>query len=161
ERYLSLLGELARIAQKVEQDLPQPHWVHLESAEVVFNFKRETVLILLGELASGADDLVDQRRELNRLRIEFELTGLDLRQVKHLVDQAEQVGAGCIHASERLGCLLGAEARRIGDHHLSQPDDGVERGAQLVADAGYELRLVLARLLELAVLLLYLIEQPH
>jgi len=38
---------------------------------------------------------------------------------------------------------------------------GVERRAQLVAHAGEELRLVLAGLLELAVLVLNLFEQPH
>ena len=78
--------------------------------------------------------------------IELELAGLDLGEVEHLVDEAEQVGAGAMHAAQRLLRLLGAEARRVGDHHLGEPDDGVERRAQLVAHAGEELRLVLARL---------------
>ena len=106
-------------------------------------------------------DLVDQRRELHRLRIELELAGLDLGQVEHLVDEAEQVSAGAVHALQRLQRLLRAEARRVGDHHLGQPDDGVERRAQLVAHAGDELRLVLARLCKLAVLVLDFVEQPH
>src|SRR5262249_425432 len=60
------------------------------------------------------------------------------------------------------GCgLLRAEARRGAEHHLGQPDDGVERRAQLVAHARKELRLVLARLLQLPALLLDFIEQPH
>ena len=80
--------------------------------------------------------------------IELELAGLDLGEVQHLVDEAEQVGAGAMHALERFQRLFGAEARRVGDHHLGQPDDGVERRAQLVAHAGDELRLVLARLLQ-------------
>src|SRR5262249_26248898 len=41
--------------------------------------------------------------------------------------------------------------RRVFDHHLGQSNDGVERRAQLVADAGDELRLVFARQLQLAV----------
>ena len=65
-----------------------------------------------------------------------------------------------LHAAQRLLRLLGAELRRVGDHHLGQADDGVERRAQLVAHAGEELRLVLARLGELAALLLDLAEQP-
>ena len=65
---LALLGELAGIAQQVEQDLPQPHGVHGERAEVVLGFDDEAVLVLLGELARGADDLVDQRREMHGLR---------------------------------------------------------------------------------------------
>ena len=77
---------------------------------------------------------------------ELELAGFDLGEVEHLVDEAEQVVAGAVHALERLLRFFGAEARRMADHHLGQSDDGVERGAQLVAHAGEELRLVLARL---------------
>jgi len=42
---------------------------------------------------------------------------------------------------------------------LRQPDDGVKRGAQLVAHAGDELRLVLARDLKLTALVLYFRER--
>ena len=66
-----------------------------------------------------------------------------------------------MHPPQRLGRLFGTEARRIGDHHLGQPDDGIERRAQLVAHAGDELRLVLAGLRQLPVLILDFVEQPH
>ena len=46
---------------------------------------------------------------------------------------------GAMHALQRLLRLFRAEARGIGDDHLGQPDDGVERRAQLVAHAGKEL----------------------
>ena len=49
-----------------------------------------------------------------------------------------------MNALQRFHRFFRAEPRRIGDHHLGQPDDGVERRAQLVAHAGEELRLVLA-----------------
>ena len=52
---LALLGELAGIAQQVEQDLPQPHGVDGERAEVLRRFDRQAVLVLLGELSRGAD----------------------------------------------------------------------------------------------------------
>jgi hypothetical protein len=41
------------------------------------------------KLARGADDVVDQLCKLHSLRIEFELAGLDLREVEHLVNEAE------------------------------------------------------------------------
>src|SRR5215216_1869280 len=82
--------------------------------------------------------------QFNRLGIEFELTGFDLREVKYLVDEAQEVGTGGIHTAQRLQRPFRAEPRRVGDHHLSQSDDGVERRAQLVAHAGEELRLVFA-----------------
>ena len=62
----------------------------------------EAVLVLLGELARSTDHLVDQRCELHGLRIELKFAGLDLREVEHLVDEAKQVGAGAIHALQRL-----------------------------------------------------------
>ena len=62
----------------------------------------QPILILLGELACGADDLFDQWCKLHGLRIEFELAGLDLREVEYLVDEAEQVVAGAIDALQRL-----------------------------------------------------------
>ncbi len=124
-------------------------------------FDDEPVLVLLGQLPGGADHLVDQRRQRHRLRTKLELAGLDLRQVQHLVDQPEQVGAGAMHAGERFLRLLGAEARRVADHHLGEPDDGVERRAQLMAHAGEELRLVLAGQFELAALVLDLVEQAY
>src|SRR6516165_9042545 len=58
---LTLFGELAGIAQQVEQYLPQPHGVHGEDTQVLLNVDNETVLVLLGKLSGGADDLVDQR----------------------------------------------------------------------------------------------------
>src|SRR6516165_7001412 len=66
-----------------------------------------------------------------------------------------------VHALQWLLRLLCAEARRIGDQHICEPDDGIERRAQLMAHAGDELRLVLARQLELTALVLDLAEQAR
>jgi hypothetical protein len=49
---------------------------------------------------------------MHGLRIEFELAGLDLGEVEHLVDEAEQVGTSAVHALQRLLRLFSAEARR-------------------------------------------------
>src|SRR5262249_17793593 len=97
------------------------------------------VISMLGKLSGCADDVVDQRRELDRLRIELQLSSLDLRQVEHLVDEAKKVSPRAVHALQWLLRLFCAEARRVFDHHLGQSDDGVERRAQLVADTGDEL----------------------
>src|SRR5262249_19180941 len=58
---LTLFGELAGIAQQVEQYLPQPHGVHGEGTQVLLGVDNETVLVLLRKLSGGADDLGDQR----------------------------------------------------------------------------------------------------
>src|SRR6516164_1541389 len=79
------------------------------------------------------------------LWVELELSGLDLRQVEHLVNEAKEMNPSAVHALQRLLRLFRAEPRGVRDHHFGQPDDGIERRAQLVAHAGDELRLVLAR----------------
>ena len=66
-----------------------------------------------------------------------------------------------VYAQQRLLRLFHAEARHIGDHHLGQADDGVERRPQLMAHAGDEFRLALARFRELAARVLDFLEQPH
>ena len=101
------------------------------------------------------------RAEFHRLGIELELAGLDLRKIEYLVDEAKQVGAGGVHTAQRFLRLFGAETRRVHDQHLGQADNRVERRSQLVAHAGEEIRLVLARLRQLAALVLDLAEQPR
>src|SRR5262249_40796108 len=88
---LAFFGELAGIAEQIEQDLPQPHGVDCQCAEVLLGVNDDAVLVLLGKLPGGADDLIDQRCELHGLRIELKLSGLDLREVEYLVDKPEQV----------------------------------------------------------------------
>src|SRR6516162_5286452 len=66
-----------------------------------------------------------------------------------------------VHALQWLLRLFRPEPLGVRDHHFGQPDDGIERRAQLVAHAGDELRLVLTRLCELATLVLDFVEQPH
>ncbi len=92
---------------------------------------------------------------------ERELAGLDLGQVEHVVDQAEQVLAVALDPLEHVAHLLGRFAVDAVADQLGVAEDGVERRAQLVAHIGEELRLVLARLRELPALVLDLVEQPH
>src|SRR5262249_39228336 len=114
-----------------------------------------------GELSRGADDLVDEPSQIHSLGVEFELACFNLREVQDLVDEAQEVGAGGIHTAQRLYGLFRPGARRVAYHHLGQADDGVEGRAQLVAHAGEELRLTLARLRQLAAFVLDFVEQPH
>src|SRR5215470_11003335 len=58
---LASLSELAGITEEIKQYLPQPHGVHGQCPEVLLGVNHEAVLVLLGQLSGGADDLVDQR----------------------------------------------------------------------------------------------------
>src|SRR5262249_54643297 len=59
QRDLALFGELASIAQQVEQDLPQPHGIHGQWAEALLTLDNQAILVLFGKLARRADDLID------------------------------------------------------------------------------------------------------
>src|SRR5215813_9798076 len=56
---LAFLGELARIAEEIEQDLPEPHGIDGQRTEALLRVNDEAVLVLLGKLSGGADDLLD------------------------------------------------------------------------------------------------------
>src|SRR4029450_10261749 len=129
---LALFGELAGIAQQVEQYLPQPHGIHGQWAEALLTLDDQAILVLLGKLARRADDLVDQRDQVDQLRMQLELASFDLREVEHLIDEAKEVLAGAVHALQRLLRFFCAKACRVANHHLGQTDDGVERRSQLV-----------------------------
>src|SRR5262249_30387410 len=54
------LSELARIAEKIEEYLPQPQGADGNCAGVLWRLDEGAVLVLLSELSGGADALVDQ-----------------------------------------------------------------------------------------------------
>src|SRR4029077_15703455 len=108
------------------------HGIDDQGAESFWAFDYESILILLRQLPRGADDVLKQRRQIHRFRTELKLAGLDLGEVEDLVDEAKKVGTSTVNPTQRLGRLFRAEARRIAHHHLGQPNDGIERSAQLV-----------------------------
>ena len=65
--------------------------------------------------------------------VERQLTGLDLGEVEHVIDQAEQVLAVGVQAIEHLTHLFGRLAIDIVEDELGVAQDGIEGGAQLVA----------------------------
>ena len=119
----------------------------------------EAELLVVGERLDRAEHVVEH--VLHRIvgERERELAGLDLGEVEHVVDQAEQVAAVALDALEHGLRLLRRLAVDAVEDQLGVAEDGVERRAQLVAHVGEELRLVLARDRELLALLLDLVEQ--
>src|SRR5262249_48249941 len=120
----ALLGELAGIAQQIEQDLSQPHGIDRQAAKILRAFNHEAILILLRQRPRGADDVLKQGCQFPRFRAELQLAGFYLGEVEHLIDEAEKMSPRTVNPPQRLRRLFRAEARRIADHHLGQPDDG-------------------------------------
>ena len=90
-----------------------------------------------------------------------ELPGLDLGEVEHVVDQPEQMLAVGLHPLQHAAHFFRRFAVDAVEDQFGVAEDGVERRAQLVAHIGEELRLVLARDVELAALVLDLVKQSR
>src|SRR5205807_3396129 len=87
-------------------------------------------------------------------------SGLDLREVEDVVDQPEEMlSAGMDLLEEPLACGRWELTVAGVDQQLREPENGVERRAQLVAHARQEHALVTVRIEELAVALLELHDQ--
>src|SRR5262249_9166644 len=99
---LALFRELAGIAQEIEQNLLEAHGVRVECTRVLLGFDNEAILILFGKLPCGANDLVDEPCQIDRLGIEFELSGFNFGKVQYLIDEAQEVGPGCIYPAQRF-----------------------------------------------------------
>ena len=105
-RHVPLLRELVGVAHQVEQRLPKPDRDRRASCRGSWQLDLEPVLVLL---ASGARWSSPPRRSAEpaqRLRVELQLPGLDLGEVEHVVDQAEQVPGGAQHRSQRFERLV-------------------------------------------------------
>ena len=72
---------------------------------------------------------------------QVELAGLDLGDVEEVVDEADDMLAGGADVAEIFAVAIVLDrAEPLLDHHFGKADDGVERRADLVADARQELR---------------------
>ena len=115
----------------------------------------------LRALAHQRQRILDGRRQVERRALELHPAGLDLRQVEDVVDQREQVPAGRVDVLQVVVLLVVEVAEQALEQHLGEADDRVERRAQLVRHVGEEFGLVLVGDLELAALVLDLVEQPR
>ena len=92
---------------------------------------------------------------------EHELTGLDLGQIEHVIDESEQMLTVGLKAFEYAKHLLGWLTVSAVRHQFGIAQDGIERRAQLMAHIGEQLRFVLACDFKLAALVLDFVEQSH
>ncbi len=96
--------------------------------------------------------LAYRRPQLEFLVLQLQPARLDLAEVEHVVDKAEQMAAAGVDVLQALLLLLGAHlARQVVLEDLAEAEDGVERRTQLVAHVGQELALQPAVLLDLGV----------
>src|SRR5262249_43021563 len=92
---------------------------------------------------------------------EFQLTSLDLGEVKHVIVEPKQVLAIALQSLEHSQHLFRRLAVSAVRHQFGIAKDGIEWRAQLVAHIGEELRLVLASDLKLMAFVLNFVKKPH
>ena len=152
---LAAFGELHRVVQQVDEDLPQPGDVADERPRRVrVQVVRDVEALLQRAGGHELERRLDALAEVERGAVQVEPAGLDLREVEDVVDDAEERVAA-VPGHLRIVALLGSELRV--QQEPGHPDHRVERRPDLVAHGGQEraLRLgcglgVPSRLLELA-----------
>ena len=143
ERDGALLRELDGVAEEIDEYLADADVVDVEFRESFGHFGDELVGILLSTEREDKHDLATERLEVGERGDDLHLVRLELGEVEHVVDEHEQ--------SVRRGRNGGEIFRLLGlgnaafAEEFGKPDDGVQRRADLVADAGDEEALRLVR----------------
>ena len=135
--HFALLGELDRVADEIEQDLPEPSGIADQGVgDVRLDLADQLQPFLVGAEGQGAQRLPQDAPQREPGVVELELAGLDLGEVEQVVDHVEQgIGRG-LDDRQVLPLLVGA---RGFDGQLGHAEDGVHRRADLMADVGQEL----------------------
>ncbi len=135
----AFVGELDAVREEVDKDLSQPGGVaphdgrHLRVDAV-----RQPQAPGLGGGRHDGHCRLDALLDVERLRGDRDRARLDLGEVEDVVDQAEERPA-TRHHRLRPRPLLVVEVAL--EQRAGQPDDGIERGTDLVAHGGQEPRL--------------------
>ena len=152
--------ELDRVGQQVEDDLFEPQLVRLDLADVVGDLDLDGDAVCGGALADHRQRVFECAGNREDARIERHLARFDLGQVQDLVEQLQQMAAGVPDVAQVFLLPLVDLAEHALQQHFREADDRVQRCAQFMRHARQELRLVVARDLELAALRLELAVQP-
>src|SRR5262245_4198424 len=136
ERYPTILSEFAGVAQEVEEDLADPKRVAAQPADSGRAANDELVSVLLGKRLNGGGDLLYDACNVEILDLQLQAAGLDLGEIKDLVDEPEEMPAGARNPPQRLQKLALVALLGVLLEHLDDPENGVERRPQLMAHAG-------------------------
>ena len=139
---LSLLSELDGVLREVQQYLPDPQRIADQHARHVPLHREEDFdpffpCLDADQIGKILQDVVQIERGL----FDLQLAGLDLREVQDVVDDAKERVRGDLDLVEIVS-LLGGQLRLQGK--VAHTDDGVHRGANLVAHVGQEMAFGLA-----------------
>ena len=138
-RDIAVLREFDGVADQIDQHLTQAD--HVASQGVGHGFLDlvvEQQALLPGTEPEGLEGPVEPFAQAQRLRVQLQLARFNLRVIEDVIDEREQIDGGSVGGHE-VAALLRGEAGVEGQ--FSHADEGVHRGANLVADVGHELAL--------------------
>ena len=137
DRDAPLLGELERVAYKVEQHLAQAGGIALDRRqEVTGKLEGEDKAAFDRLRVQDRPDLLDQARDIEVGRLELDGPGLDPGDVKHIVDDRQELSAGGAD-----GTQMTRRVRRqvVAGEKVGHAQDRGHRRPDLVAHGGKEL----------------------
>ncbi len=132
--HLALGGELGRVGQQVVQDLLELHEVRSHVLGAGRQVHGQGVVVPIHQRVDGRLDLFDQLGKIHVFPEDLHAPGLDLREIEHVVDQPQQVGAGAVDPRHVFAHVRGGLLHQ----QLRVAEDGVERRAQFVAHVRQE-----------------------
>ena len=129
---LALLGELDRVREQVEQHLPQPRRVADDRRPARSSSTRQpsSTPFSDGARRDDVERALDALAQVERLALELEPAGLDLREVEDVVDDVEQRVAA---RADDLGELALLRRQLGAEQQAGHADHGVHRRPDLVA----------------------------
>ena len=139
---LAARGKFDRIAEQVVDDLAQAQPIdHHRRRDPRVHALRQQHTLLARDTGEVLLCAVEHLRQRCDLFVQFELARLDLGEIEHVVDQAQQRLARLSNRIDGIA-LLGVE--RAQAQQFQQADHGIHRGADFVAHDGQEGALGLA-----------------
>ena len=142
----AVFGELAGIAEQVEDHLADAGDIGMHGRQDRRQVHLDLVVVGGRQRLRHVDAVADQGGEVERLDMNFHLAGFDFREIEDVVDQFQQMLAGAADPLQRLDHHFVAVLDRVFLQHLGDADNGIERGAKLVAHIGEKLALGFGRL---------------
>ena len=125
QRDLALLGELDRVADQIGQDLPDAAGIaDHAAAELHRHVHRQFDLVLLGARGEQLEHISDEVIQLEGVRLDLQLAGLDLGEVEDVVDDSQEAVAGALDRARELVLLLGELGLQ---EEAGHPEDAVQR----------------------------------
>src|SRR5438093_1372524 len=119
ERDAALGGELAGVAEEVQQTLPDFGQIGVHQAHIVSYIEGKRIRVVTRGRLYRAPHLFEQTRDVKGLQIQSHLPSLDLREVEDVINERQEVLTGAMNFAEVGERRVLPEGFCILDQHLA------------------------------------------